>query len=267
MYRDSFPINLPDWLMFGSFIFAGLAIQIAWAEKVTERAREAQCANNANCAANACNVLIGDKLYCSQCETGFVPINGQCADKEGAKTKCKGTDGTGASDRTCAQCAEQTFMYKGGCYQTTQAPGSTMCQAAAEGKCTTAPESKAYFVPPEADKAHDSVVSCGDATGVTLTDKTYKGVDGCTKCDAPALAEASGAKAATCTACQADKYLKTTTDSATSCVTEKECTDAAGFFVDTTGGKKCSKCADTCKTCETGAAKCTSCNENKPYLK
>ncbi|KAE8305733.1 VSP [Giardia duodenalis] len=252
--------------MFGSFVLAGVLVQIALAEKVTERARQAECADKTN-DCEICDVLIDGKLYCSRCNTGFVPINGKCADKEGAKANCKGADGGDTADRTCAQCAEQTFMYKGSCYQTSQAPGSSMCKTAADGKCTEALESKAYFVPPGADKTHDSVVSCGDATGVTLADKTYKGVDGCTACDAPAPADASGAKVATCTACQADKYLKTATDPATSCVTEKECTDAPGFFVDTTDGKKCSKCAETCKTCKTEAAKCTSCNGDKPYLK
>ncbi|ESU34806.1 Variant-specific surface protein, partial [Giardia duodenalis] len=250
--------------MFGSFVLAGVLVQIALAEKVTERA--AQCEDSANCAADACNVLIDGKLYCSKCKTelvGHAPVDGICKDVAADAAVCKTN-----ADGKCTECGGESFMYKGGCYQTGQAPGNTICKTAADGKCTEAPESKAYFVPPEADKAHDSVVSCGDATGVTLTDKkTYKGVDGCTACEAPAQAEASGAKAATCTACQADKIVKTTTDSVTSCVTEKECTDAAGFFVDATGGKKCSKCAETCKTCETGAAKCTSCNENKPYLK
>ena len=161
-------------------------------------------------------------------------------------------------------------MYKGGCYEQANSPGNVMCGNAAAGKCTTAPASKAYFVVPEVDRkpTGQTVVSCGDATGVTLADKkTYKGVDGCTKCEAPAQAEANGAKAATCTACQADKYLKTAKDSTTSCVTEQACTDEEGFFVDTTDGKKCSKCAETCKTCKTEAAKCTSCNGDKPYLK
>ncbi|KAE8301267.1 VSP [Giardia duodenalis] len=251
--------------MFGSFVLAGVLVQIAWAEKVAERA--AQCADNTNCAAEACNVLIDGKLYCSKCKTelvGHAPVNGVCADVSSSKEICKIN-----AEGKCTECAGQSFMYKGGCYQTSQAPGSSMCQAADAGKCTTAPESKAYFVVPEVDRkpTGQTVVSCGDATGVTLADKTYKGVDGCTKCEAPAPADASGAKAATCTACQADKYLKTTTDSATSCVTEKECTDAAGFFVDTTGGKKCSKCDPGCKTCKTEAAKCTSCKDDKPYLK
>ncbi|KAE8304422.1 VSP [Giardia duodenalis] len=255
--------------MFGSFIFAGLAIQIAWAEKVAERAREAHCANNANCAANACNVLIGGKLYCSQCNTGFVPINGKCVGKDDVTDKCTAADGNTASDETCAKCAGQTFMYKGGCYEQAIEPGNVMCGGAAGGKCTQATEG--YFLPPGADNAHDSVVSCGDSIGVTLTgNKKYTGVDGCTACDGLQLTvEASGV--AKCTACGPDaqqtaRIVKTDGD-VTSCVTEHECTSTAGFFVDATGSKKCTKCAETCKTCETEATKCTSCNEDKPYLK
>ncbi|ESU37895.1 Variant-specific surface protein, partial [Giardia duodenalis] len=253
--------------MFGSFVLAGVLVQIALAEKVTERARQAECADKTN-DCEICDVLIDGKSYCSQCKADpadRAPVNGVCADVSSSKEICK----INAEGR-CTECIGQSFMYKGSCYQTSQAPGSSMCKTAVDGKCTEAPESKAYFVVPEADRkpTEQTVVSCGDATGVTLADKkTYKGVDGCTKCEAPAPADASGAKAATCTACQADKYLKTTTDPATSCVTEKECTDAPGFFVDATGGKKCSKCADTCKTCKTEAAKCTSCNGDKPYLK
>ncbi|KAE8303950.1 VSP [Giardia duodenalis] len=250
--------------MFGSFVLAGVLVQIAWAEKVTERA--AQCADNTNCAAEACNVLIGGKLYCSQCNTGFVPINGQCAGKEDAKTKCKDTDGGDTADQTCGQCAEQTFMYKGGCYEAAQQPGQTICQAAENGKCTQA--KAGYFVPPGADASHQSVIPCGDEEEITVkNDKKYKGVVHCTQCNAPAEAADANAKAATCTACGDSKIVKTAKDQATSCVTEKECTDAPGFFVDTTSGKKCSKCAETCKTCKTEAAKCTSCKDDKPYLK
>ncbi|ESU36845.1 Variant-specific surface protein, partial [Giardia duodenalis] len=253
--------------MFGSFVLAGVLVQIALAEKVTERARQAECADKTN-DCEICDVLIDGKSYCSKCKTEVAdraPVNGVCADVSSGTTVCKKN-----AEGKCTECGDNSFMYKGGCYQTSQAPGSTMCKAAADGKCTEALESKAYFVVPEADRkpTEQTVVSCGDATGVTLTgEKTYKGVDGCTKCEAPAQADASGAKAATCTACQADKIVKTTTDPATSCVTEKECTDAPGFFVDATGGKKCSKCADTCKTCKTEATKCTSCNGDKPYLK
>ena len=252
--------------MFGSFILAGVLVQIAWAEKVAERAQEAQCADNTNCAADACNVLIGGKLYCSRCETGFVPINGKCTDKEGAKAKCKDTDGTGASDQTCAQCASQTFMYKGGCYEAAQQPGQAMCTQASEGKCTQA--AQGYFVPPGTDASHQSVIPCGDDTVVTVSgDKKYKGVLHCTQCNAPTEAADANAKAATCTACQADRYLKTVKDSVTSCVTEQECTGTEGFFVKNGGTKTCEACDSGCKTCKTEAAKCTSCKDDKPYLK
>ncbi|KAE8302587.1 VSP with INR [Giardia duodenalis] len=252
--------------MFGSFVLAGVLVQIAWAGKATERAQEAQCADNTNCAAEACNVLIGGKLYCSRCNTGFVPINGQCADKEGATDKCKDGSGGDTADQTCGQCAEQTFMYKGGCYEAAQQPGQTMCQAADAGVCTQA--AQGYFVPPGADASHQSVIPCGDEEEITVkNDKKYKGVLHCTRCNAPTEAADANAKAATCTACQADRYLKTAKDQATSCVTEQECTGTEGFFAKNGGTKTCEACAETCKTCKTEAAKCTSCKDDKPYLK
>ncbi|KAE8303639.1 VSP [Giardia duodenalis] len=250
--------------MFGSFVLAGVLAQIAWAGKATERA--AHCADNTNCAADACNVLIGGKLYCSRCNTGFVPINGQCADKEGATDKCKDGSGGDTADQTCGQCAEQTFMYKGGCYEAAQQPGQTMCQAADAGVCTQA--AQGYFVPPGADASHQSVIPCGDEEEITVkNDKKYKGVLHCTRCNAPTEAADANAKAATCTACGDSKIVKTAKDSATSCVTEEECTGTEGFFVKNGGTKTCEACDPGCKTCKTEAAKCTSCKDDKPYLK
>ncbi|KAE8301847.1 High cysteine protein [Giardia duodenalis] len=70
-------------------------------------------------------------------------------------------------------------MYKGGCYKDSQAPGNTMCEAANAGVCTQAKEG--YFLLPDADDSHQSVIPCGDDTVVTVSgDKKYKGVLHCT---------------------------------------------------------------------------------------
>ncbi|EFO61757.1 VSP [Giardia lamblia P15] len=251
--------------MFSGFVFVGLIVQLAWAEQAKERAGVASCADDTN-NCELCDVLIGDKLYCSKCKAsavGHAPIDGKCADAA-SKTPCKEN-----ADGKCTECTGQSFMYKGGCYQVSQEPGQTMCKTAADGKCTEAPASKSYFVIPETKRqpTGQTVVWCGDNAGVTSGGQTYKGVIGCTTCDGSKLtADASGE--AVCSACGNNKIVKIAKDSATSCVTEDDCTGAEGFFVKgNLGSKTCEACAETCKTCKTEAAKCTSCKNDKPYLK
>ena len=107
--------------------------------------------------------------------------------------------------------------------------------------------------------------SSGEKVNLANT-KTYIGVAGCTTCDKPTVASDNTPKAATCTACGDGKLVKTV-DSVTSCIEEADCNN--GYFVDTNGGKKCSACANTCKTCSGAEAnQCTSCQDtDKKYLK
>ncbi|KAE8303243.1 VSP [Giardia duodenalis] len=209
-----------------------------------------------NCEANHCEMVGGTEI-CTQCQTGKVPIDGQCAGATDSNTKCKNADGVADADQTCGKCLLETFMYKGGCYVTTKAPGNVMCGDAAAGKCTQV--KAGYFLPPGADNAHDSVVSCGDTTGVTLTDnKKYTGVAGCGKCEQPGEAQNGTPKAATCTECQADKYLKTESGT-TSCVDEGNCNN--GFFPTTdaqsNNKKVCALCSEADKG---GIADCKKCS-------
>ena len=171
-------------------------------------------------------------------------------------------------------------MYKGGCYQTTQQPGQSMCAGASDGKCDTPADGKTYFVVPGATKTDQSVVACSDTTGVTVdTNKKYVGVDGCAKCDAPSPitgATSLTTVAATCTECTVPKIVKTVTasgKSVTSCVEPAECKD--GFFVETTtndgtSSKVCTACGDeNCDVCAaSGAKKCSKCKTDgtKIYL-
>ena len=135
-------------------------------------------------------------------------------------------------------------MFQGGCYATANALGSTMCEAANADICTTAKQG--YFVPPGADNAHQSVISCADETPVELaSNKQYKGVANCLKCTAPAdgTGAETNAKAATCTEC------------------------ASGYFVDTGNGKIYSACAENCLTCADGTPdKCKSCTPETHFL-
>ena len=188
-----------------------------------------------------------------QCAKTYVPINGACVTAAN-NDKCKNTNGSDDADQTCKTCLLQTFMYKGGCYEATTTPGSAMCKTADAGKCTEAAETKEYFVPPEATNAKDSVVWCGDATGVqagTGGDKKYNGVVNCKTCDGSAL-QAENAGTAKCSSCQ------------------------EGFFGTNLGkdGATCTACGDdNCATCAaTGKNQCSKCKATntagaKLYLK
>ena len=201
-----------------------------------ERVKETTCIQGTN-NCQTCGATIGTDTYCSACNgENYAPVNGVCADVGTDKSKCANNN-AGA----CTQCAGQTFMYKGGCYEATATPGKTMCKTAEGGKCTAAVETMEYFVPPEATNAKDSVVWCGDATGVqagTDGNKQYNGVANCKTCDGSTL-QAGSAGTAKCSSCQ------------------------EGFFGTGLGadGATCTACQDdNCTTCTaTGKNQCSKC--------
>ncbi|ESU43036.1 Variant-specific surface protein, partial [Giardia duodenalis] len=204
-----------------------------------------------------------------------VPIDGVCktrTDPEVAAAGCTKTGGTDLTDteKSCEQCGTGYFLHSGGCYSTAEGkPGRALCTTAGEGVCTQGAEG--YFAVPGATKTDESVVACGDTTGVTVsTNKKYVGVDSCSKCSAPqAIKEPNGGTAAaTCTECSNSKIVKTD-NGVTSCVDPAECKD--GFFVDATSTpNKCTACTDdNCDVCAaSGANKCSKCKTDgtKIYL-
>ena len=109
------------------------------AEEVTDRTKEqvevregsTGCTANGDNNCQTCDVIIGGKMYCSQCKTGFVPIDGTCT-QVGANTsgKCLKAGGTavGNTDTQCGQCGPGYFLHKGGCYQRDGSPGSIICK-------------------------------------------------------------------------------------------------------------------------------------------
>ncbi|ESU40984.1 Variant-specific surface protein, partial [Giardia duodenalis] len=252
-----------------------------------ERVREATCADSTgNCEASACNVQIGDKLYCSQCRTGFVPINGKCAAASSSQDKCTNAAGTGDANTICEKCIGATFMFKGGCYDSTVPPGNVICSevGSTAGQCETCADG--YFRNSNASPTSDSCLECdptcltcsaagesgcksckdGYFLGATINtagkcikcdnvdDTNWKGVVGCLKCTTSGAANTP----ATCTECQADRYLKAKVgDTAETCETKETCT--GGYFPkdESTGGNKCVQCSSVS---DGGIADCSECS-------
>ncbi|ESU39946.1 Variant-specific surface protein [Giardia duodenalis] len=218
------------------------------------------------CEASSSNVLTGENTYCSKCSTTDTeaPIDGVCKTINGDASGCTAQT---PPNGTCKSCGAGYFLHKGGCYKIADPPGSTICSAAgAAGICQTCKDG--YFRNPANAATSDSCIACSDTSiidGVT-------GVDGCTACSGPSSAGSQEAPTTTtCSACGPDaqqvSQIVKTAAGVTSCVTEEECTEAEGFFIDNTGGKKCSACANTCKTCNGAAGQCTSCKTDTLYLK
>ncbi|EET02150.1 VSP [Giardia duodenalis ATCC 50581] len=199
--------------------------------------------------------MVGEVEVCTECKnTGNVPINGQCTTVANA-ANCKKVGG-GELDpnaQTCGQCTDAYFLYKGGCYQIGQSPGSLICAdkqaSGTTGTCKACVEG--YFTVSSATATQDSCVACGDENCATCTEGTTP--QKCSKC------KAAGEKL----------YLKKESSGTGTCVSAVECTAAGSYFPDSTSDpKECKACEATCATCAGAAAsQCTSCKTDKPYLK
>ncbi|ESU45600.1 Variant-specific surface protein, partial [Giardia duodenalis] len=221
---------------------------VRYVEEVTDkkkgptRVREAQPGCTAetssadHCENDHCDVTIGGKTYCSQCATGFVPINGTCIDESGQDAKC-----TTNTKGVCLSGSDGYFLYSNGCYAIGGTPGSSICADPAPtnptdpaGKCATC--AAGYFKnPTAAGAAVPPCIACNDTTG----DNTNKGKLGCATCEAPTSGDT-----ATCTAC------------------------LGGFFGTESDDLTCTACDNACATCTgAGDTKCTSCKDISLYFK
>ena len=285
--------------MLNKFILVAVILQFAWTEQVVEKTgavskecTEGQSGDAGKCASGKC-VTIGTDKICSQCAktADEAPLNGVCqvpSDANICKTKAGGK---------CTECAGQSFMYQGGCYEQSDAFGQTICtalDAGTAGVCKTC--AAGYFKNPTNAGTSDSCIACGDATGVQAGSATYNGVDGCTACDGSALKAGTNgvAKCTACTsgkkpnaagdhcytcpdegatagcsncsdnrkceACVSGKILKTDGNTRT-CIEPAECKD--GFFENQTPTPHtCEACAVNCLSCTaTTDDKCKSCAE------
>ncbi|EFO61115.1 VSP [Giardia lamblia P15] len=223
--------------MFEKILFTSLILQAAWSACTDDTVAPGKCAKG------KCDVTIGKTKYCSQCSTeGEAPVGGECVsvtEPGPAKQLCPQSVGG-----KCTQCAQDSFMFSGGCYQVKQEPASSLCTSTDRaGVCVIA--ASGYFVPPNANSRQPSVVSCSDTAGVILGGKTYKGVAECTRCTTEGLTSEGGA--ARCVACEGKKPNK------------------AGTGCFTCSTPNCATCSadDTCETCTDGTTSSGSCAEAK----
>ncbi|EFO63018.1 VSP [Giardia lamblia P15] len=149
--------------------------------------------------AGACDAMVIDdqgneKHYCSYCgDKDKFPIDGICkTNSDKGANICTG--------HTCGSCAAGFFLYMGGCYDVSKAPGNLMCTAAPAGICTEAANNR-YFIVPGATSTEQSVLACANPLGTLAGGNAYVGVDGCSTCTAPAGRNDGGMAVATCTAC------------------------------------------------------------------
>ncbi|ESU45247.1 Variant-specific surface protein [Giardia duodenalis] len=241
----------------------------------------AVCKNNDNnCVTGQCDTVGGTEI-CTRCEATYVPINGKCALAADSQEKCKNADNSAAGEQTCGKCLSTTFMYKGGCYDSTVPPGNVICSEAGStaGQCETCADG--YFKNSGASPTSDSCSEC-DPTCLTCstagvsgcksckegyflgatsgtagkciqcsskTEQNWPGVESCAKCTSSNTQNTP----ATCTECAENYYLKT--NGATSCVTAEQCGE--GFFATTVENiKKCVSCGDATNGVD-GCEKCT----------
>ncbi|ESU37372.1 Variant-specific surface protein, partial [Giardia duodenalis] len=195
------------------------------------------CEDDTACGgtSGACDAIVIDNTgkelhYCSYCgDSNKVPIDGKCVNTGSINGN------TGCTSHICKSCAQGYFLYMGGCYSTTNAPGNYMCKTAANGVCTTPNANNKYFIVPEAKATDQSVLACGNPLGTIVDTKAYVGVDGCSQCKAPAALTEAGMASATCTSCDSSK---------------KPNKGGSGCFACTVSG--CSHCNrdDMCEVCD-----------------
>ncbi|ESU44054.1 Variant-specific surface protein [Giardia duodenalis] len=238
------------------------AEEVTGRKKEPMRVREAQpgCTTGSSSTDHCqiCDVIIGDKTYCSQCATGYVPIDGTCIQfGESSVTTtagCKKNDDNSvdAQSTTCEKCTQTGyFLHKGGCYAQATPPGSAICKAAgAAGLCDEC--QAGYFKNPASasDATRQSCIACNDTTGAD----SNLGVASCVECTAPATSgSSSSSQKATCTKCASPKYLKADG----TCGESSDCTGTTFPKADDKAGNKCAAC-DTVP--DGGIADCGECS-------
>ncbi|KAE8305807.1 VSP [Giardia duodenalis] len=201
----------------------------------------------------ACGAVVVDSAgafsqYCSLCgDPATFPIDGVCTGTKGDNT---------CENGVCTRCAAGFFLYMGGCYDVSKAPGSHMCKTAEGGRCTAPSENGRYFLVPGASNTDQSVLACenplGTVIGAGSTAKAYVGVYGCTACTAPAALEAPGMTPATCTACSGNNKPNLAGSGCFTCTVDG-CSHCGA-------GGKCEACTSKDQRPNTDGSQCIACS-------
>ncbi|ESU39941.1 Variant-specific surface protein, partial [Giardia duodenalis] len=181
-------------------------------------------------ACKACDLTIDGTKYCSACDTATeYPQNGVCATPTARASSCQSQN---VASGACNTCENGFFKMNGGCYSTSQLPGSTVCVTAPTGGTCTKSE-------PGYNVNSGTLVTCG----VGCAECTNS--DSCTTCASGYVKLTS---AATCTKC--DAGCATCTTAASTCST---CAD--GYYL---SNSKCIAC-DKSDGSIAGVKDCLSC--------
>ncbi|EET00273.1 VSP [Giardia duodenalis ATCC 50581] len=247
------------------FTMGALAIECQSGEAAASKCTSGKCES------------VGDTQICTSCETGNVPVNGVCIAHGEATvtgsgcTKASNGAAVDQDDTQCGKCGNGYFLFKGGCYDASKAPGNLICstiEESAPGMCKTC--APGYFKNPAStgnDATKQSCIACSDETGAN--DNT--GVANCATCDPPETpGQNNSPQKATCTKCDQTKYLKEG-----ACVESSGCAPDTEFAKqDSVNGNRCVSCGNTesgvdgCAKCTASSGEstkptCTECNNNK----
>ncbi|TNJ30320.1 VSP protein [Giardia muris] len=166
--------------------------------------------------------LVGEALVCKECKAGFVPIDGTCTPigdinkgtrAVGANDVClneAGTDPVSTTATKCGNCSTNYFLFNGGCYPTTQdSIGASLCQTAADGKCSQAAAGSPFPLDTTSGTFTLCPAGCGQCTSNNnaLT---------CTNCSIGYYNSASGGTF-NCTACPSGCTVCTDATTCTTC--------------------------------------------------
>ena len=99
----------------------------------------------ATCASGKCEV-VGSTEVCTQCKAGGVPVDGLCRPSTSPQATAAGCTAD-ASAGVCGSCSGGFFLFRGGCYNVSAAPGSGVCREASKQRVFFCPSATSRRAP------------------------------------------------------------------------------------------------------------------------